>query len=473
MGRRKGREGGMEGFIEDITDGMAGADGGLPARTLAAERPALAGDAPSARGGHTATCINGCLYVYGGADRQQRYCDRVFRLRIATRTWETVTVDGAGPRPRSGHSAVAWRGEGVLVFGGINMALETFFHDAWLLTVPPEGAPPEAPCVWSEVTVQGAAPLARNSHSACIVQAGALAGRMIVIGGSAEDGPLSSIQVADLSGLPDSISWTHSSDASHSQMAPREMHAAVALGEHVIVFGGRVNAQEAGEQVSDELITINAKDERLRVISVDKTDVRRCGHSMCAISDERLLVSGGIDLSVPHVCTEHMLIQWATELVGRHDPGASSAAAADRGSAAVAGAAAESFEGSVSQLKKALLQGGVAQSEIAQCSERRDLEELWRSLQASAAATSGSAGVGGDDAEAVYALDVSWQAVVMDADAPEFGRFAHSSCVLPSPGPESGGLEAVQVLVLGGVDFEQDYSEPLLLDVGPLCSDLA
>ena len=47
------------------------------------------------------------------------------------------------------------------------------------------------------------------------------------------------------------------------------------------------------------------------------------------------------------------------------------------------------------------------------------------------------------------------------------------SCVLPSPGPESGGLEAVQVLVLGGVDFEQDYSEPLLLDVGPLCSDLA
>ena len=101
---------------------------------------------------------------------------------------------------------------------------------------------------------------------------------MIVIGGSAEDGPLSSIQVADLSGLPDSISWTHSSDASHSQMAPREMHAAVALGEHVIVFGGRVNAQEAGEQVSDELITINAKDERLRVISVDKTDVRRCGH---------------------------------------------------------------------------------------------------------------------------------------------------------------------------------------------------
>ena len=96
----------------------------------------------SARGGHTATRIKGSIYVYGGANREQKYFEDVYRLRIASMTWEKVQVsksvcmctrrvsvvrarsvfwcvkmcflhaspqlEGTGPRQRSGHSAVAW-----------------------------------------------------------------------------------------------------------------------------------------------------------------------------------------------------------------------------------------------------------------------------------------------------------------------------------------------------------------------------
>jgi hypothetical protein len=99
----------------------------------------------SARGGHTATRIKGSIYVYGGANREQKYFEDVYRLRIASMTWEKVQVrnsmcahapracvracvracsvslcvkmcfshaspqlEGTAPRQRSGHSAVAW-----------------------------------------------------------------------------------------------------------------------------------------------------------------------------------------------------------------------------------------------------------------------------------------------------------------------------------------------------------------------------
>lgn len=42
-------------------------------------------------------------------------------------------VRGRRPAARSGHSAVAWQDKGILVFGGMNMALEMFFNDAWSL----------------------------------------------------------------------------------------------------------------------------------------------------------------------------------------------------------------------------------------------------------------------------------------------------------------------------------------------------
>lgn len=140
-------------------------------------------------------------------------------------------VEGTGPKARSGHSSVSWQDKGILIFGGMNMALETFFDDAWLLTIDAEdGACGAVRCSWSQPAAEGAAAVARNSHTACMIEDGALAGRMVVLGGSDGLGPMVRIQVADLTQLPTIISWSDAQHASHSQMAPREMHAAAALG---------------------------------------------------------------------------------------------------------------------------------------------------------------------------------------------------------------------------------------------------
>ena len=111
------------------------------------------------------------------------------------------------------------------------MALETFFDDAWLLAIEADhGAGTAVRCSWSQPAVEGVAAVARNSHTACMIEDGALAGHMVVLGGSDGDGPMVRMQVADLTQLPAVITWSDSQHASCSQMAPREMHSAAVLG---------------------------------------------------------------------------------------------------------------------------------------------------------------------------------------------------------------------------------------------------
>ena len=450
--------------MEDITDEMAAADGGPPPQTVAAEIASVAGDPPFARGGHTATKVNGAVYVYGGASREQKYCDAVFRFRIASMSWEQVQVEGKRPTARSGHSAVAWGDEGIVVFGGMNMARETFFSDAWLLTVATDSA---ATCSWSEPAVEGSVPIARNSHTASVIASGPLAGKMIVVGGSGADGPMLSIQVADLSALPSIITWTNVTDHSHSQVAPREMHAAAALGDHVIVFGGRVQSEE---QASDELITLSAKDFKLKVISVDPTNVRRCGHSMAAISDSCLLVTGGLDLKGPHACSEHLLVRWASDVIGyqpeQEQEPPTKPPTGDCGASAP-------FQGSVSELKKELKARGLSEQEIRSCTERSELEAL---LRASAPAPTVGGGGAKGSAEIssapkeVCALDISWQRVVTGEGDPAISRFAHSSTPLDDgarvlvfgyaserAGRREGGREGEERV--GGREVESDQDD--------------
>ena len=42
-------------------------------------------------------------------------------------------VEGTGPKTRSGHSGVPWQHKALVIVGGMNMALETFFDDVWSL----------------------------------------------------------------------------------------------------------------------------------------------------------------------------------------------------------------------------------------------------------------------------------------------------------------------------------------------------
>ena len=90
-----------------------------------------------------------------------------------------------------------------------------------------------------------------------------------------------SMQLGHLRDLPHTITWSNISHPSHALMAPREMHAAACIGCHLIVFGGRVTGQE---QVSDEVVTLCASHNTLKVISVDQVCV--CCRQPCNKCEE-------------------------------------------------------------------------------------------------------------------------------------------------------------------------------------------
>ena len=84
------------------------------------------------------------------------------------------------PAPIFRHSLsppVSCRKGGILTFGGMSIAAEKFFNDAYYLVCGAE-------CSWVTPEQDGVEPLARNSHSATVVRQGSSKGRMVVIGSS-------------------------------------------------------------------------------------------------------------------------------------------------------------------------------------------------------------------------------------------------------------------------------------------------
>jgi hypothetical protein len=154
--KRKNRAGHsiMEVYLEDITDEMAAADGGPPPRIATAAATGLSGDAPAgnarrsrreplcvrrcslarmlsvraARGGHTATRLGPAIYVFGGADRQQKYCDNVYRLCTRSLSWSLVQVRTAlsWRRARQARSAGPLRAGRVIIMRGIGQTRACF-----------------------------------------------------------------------------------------------------------------------------------------------------------------------------------------------------------------------------------------------------------------------------------------------------------------------------------------------------------
>ena len=81
------------------------------------------GEQPCARAGHSALIHHDgtteWMYVFGGKDAENDKLNDLWRLNLTTFQWEEVSgITGYLPQPRSGHSAVAYKGF-MLVFGGI------------------------------------------------------------------------------------------------------------------------------------------------------------------------------------------------------------------------------------------------------------------------------------------------------------------------------------------------------------------
>jgi len=92
--------------------------------------PAVSGQAPAARAGHTATLIGNNMLVFGGSNSTQCFND-LHVLQCSTFTWSTPIRSGPSPMARSGAAAVAV-GDTMVIFGGASFTGE-LLNDVHLL----------------------------------------------------------------------------------------------------------------------------------------------------------------------------------------------------------------------------------------------------------------------------------------------------------------------------------------------------
>lgn len=219
--------------------------------------PAVSGDAPSCRSGHTATVLGSDLVVFGGV-RGRQWLNTVSVLDCDLWQWSVAKVVGAAPPPRSYHSAVAVSESRIVVFGG-NNADRSFdsVHclDRVVVGDSTSGAEGAAKWHWSHPMTTGNRPKARTGHSAVLLADGTT---IWVYGGwdpNDDEGNDEDMLFGDSFYL-DTTDWTWKigpSVVDESYGPKRVGHAAVLNGaSQICVFGGRV----PGDVFSGNLCTV-------------------------------------------------------------------------------------------------------------------------------------------------------------------------------------------------------------------------
>ncbi|MEW5991018.1 MAG: kelch repeat-containing protein [Chloroflexota bacterium] len=123
------------------------------------------GDAPAGREDHTWTVdeAGGTAYLFGGRDGSTVHGD-LWAYNLAADSWQRLAPAGPAPAARFGHEAAWIDGLGLAVFGG--QAGSTFFGDLWLFD-PATGA-------WTELPAAGDAPVPRYGSCSAVSPDGRL-----------------------------------------------------------------------------------------------------------------------------------------------------------------------------------------------------------------------------------------------------------------------------------------------------------
>ena len=248
--------------------------------TMAWGRPELSGPAPSAREGHTATAIDGSIYVFGGF-ASAGYSAELFVLSTELAAWEAPIVAGVAPTPREGHTATLFETR-LVIFGGIGEG--GALNDVHVLDV--------RTMTWVHPDITGPTPEARQDATAT-----RLGGKLLLVGGCNFGAHLcfNDAHVLDLDALE-----FRRMEIEASSLAPREDHTTTVVRGRVILFGGCFLANECYNDVV-ELVTRNA----WACGGNNCSDRGACRRGMC----QCLPGWSGDDCSVrqrcPHRCSGH------------------------------------------------------------------------------------------------------------------------------------------------------------------------
>jgi len=247
-------------------------------------QPALSGNAPEPRGGHTATLVGASIFVVGGSSPEATFND-AFELDLIARRWRRCATQGVTPPARTGHAADT-DGEGnVVIFGGVGSDGQ-YLGELWLLNVfyPHEWLDKSTtPVTWVPAVTEGTAPAAREGHSLTVIRR-----KAFVFGGYTVGGLSNDLQILAL----DSLRWEEVVYSGFGP-SPRQGHAAARHGDSLVVVGG---CQVSPAECFGDAYSLDTKTLAWTSESSDKvTFSPREGHTASFIRG-RLVVIGGCEL---------------------------------------------------------------------------------------------------------------------------------------------------------------------------------
>ncbi|KAJ8765993.1 hypothetical protein K2173_020509 [Erythroxylum novogranatense] len=191
--------------------------------TLTCDIIETSGNAPVARGGHSATLVGSRLIIFGGEDRNRRLLNDVHVLDLVTMTWDVAEATQTPPAPRFDHTAAIHADRYLVIFGGCSHSI--FFNDLHVLDL--------QSMEWSQPEIQGDVVTPRAGHAGIAIDEN----WYIVGGGDNKNGCAQTIVL----NMPKLVWSALTSVKERDPLASEGLSVCVALvdGEnHLLAFGG-------------------------------------------------------------------------------------------------------------------------------------------------------------------------------------------------------------------------------------------
>jgi len=118
------------------------------------------GNIPGPRRGHSATAVGKKIFLFGGIYGYTRFFNDLYCFDTVTKDWKIPEVAGKPPSPRAWHAAVRLADTPYILIIGGSAGRDAFYNDVHALNT--------ESLVWMKLSVAGAPPSPRCSHTAVI-----------------------------------------------------------------------------------------------------------------------------------------------------------------------------------------------------------------------------------------------------------------------------------------------------------------
>eukprot|EP01068_Selenidium_serpulae_P010422 Selendium_serpulae@DN5462_c0_g1_i2.p1 len=237
---------------------------------------------------HTATVLDGLVYVFGGDTgmfyTNVKLLNDLYVYKPETQKWTHLKpdVNDPVPEPRCGHTMVAYN-QKLILFGGNgrSKSTETSFNDVWEYTPTPNGNGK-----WEKVEARGTVPVARFFHTSVVYK-----DEMYVFGGQKGDKDVWRLDLKKKEWHKQTRNEEIDFNDSGSPPSARWMHTATVWGDHMYTFGGEC---ETGA-VTSELWKFNFLTSRWQLLGPTKTGqppASRAHHAAVSAKDKWIIHAG-------------------------------------------------------------------------------------------------------------------------------------------------------------------------------------